>query len=199
MPENTRSYAPISFASAPQLRTERLLLRGWRESDIAPYTAMGLDKDVMAYFPSTLTPEETRAHIADLQERFRKWGFGYWAVETPDAPFAGFVGLSRPKIDAHFTPCVEIGWRLARGAQGKGYAVEAAREALRFGFEDMALTEIVAMISKENVASCRVAERIGMTRDPADDFEYPDDDPGWAYRACFLYRIQSRALKPPLQ
>ena len=181
--------AEISFAEAPVLKTERLTLRGWRQSDVVPFIAMSADHEVMRYFPALLSPDEAREYIADLQERFRKWGFGYWAVEAPDAPFAGFVGLSRPKIDAQFTPCVEIGWRLARQAQGKGYAKEAALEALRYGFEELGLKEIVAMVSPENAASCRVADRIGMTRNPADDFEYPNDDPNWTYRACVLYRL----------
>ena len=184
----------IDFADAPVLTTTRLRLRPWRDSDLAAYAAMGADAEVMRYFPSLMSEAETLDHVRDLQERFRKWGYGYWAIEADNLPFAGFVGLSQPQIDAHFTPCVEIGWRLARGAWGRGYASEGAREALRFGFEEKGVEEIVAMVSAANTPSCRVAERIGMTRDPADDFDYPDDDPNWDYRACVLYRIGRPAM-----
>ena len=180
----------VAFADAPTLTTERLRLRAWRESDLEAFAEMGADREVMKYFPALLDREESNVVAADFQDRFRRWGFFYWAIESDDMPFAGFVGLSMPKIDAHFTPCVEVGWRLARPAWGKGYATEGARETLRFGFEEKGIDEIVAMVSAANIGSRRVAERLGMTRDPADDFDYPDDDPNWAHRACVLYRLQ---------
>ena len=99
----------IEFADAPILETPRLKLRPWCDADLEPYIAMGQDLEVMKYFPALLSPEETLDHVRDLQDRFRRWGYSYWAIETSDFPFAGFAGLSQPKIDAHFTPCVEIG------------------------------------------------------------------------------------------
>jgi len=179
----------VDFAFAPTLETPRLRLRPWRQEDLDPYAAMGADRQVMEYFPALMSMEETIDHVQDLQERFRRWGYGFWAIESDDLPFAGFVGLSQPKIDAHFTPCVEIGWRLCREAWGRGYATEGAKASLKFGFEEKGVKEIVAMVSEANTPSCKVAERIGMMRDPVDDFDYPDDDPAWAYRACVLYRI----------
>ncbi|MEL7486249.1 MAG: GNAT family N-acetyltransferase [Pseudomonadota bacterium] len=178
----------LDFADAPTLETPRLRLRPWRDSDIEPYVAMGADPDVMAYFPRLMSRDEVLDHVRDLQERFRRWGYGYWAIETADTPFAGFVGLSQPKIDAHFTPCVEVGWRLAPAVWGRGLATEGARAALRFGFQDRGLPEIVAMVSVENAASRRVAERLGMTTDPADDFDFPGED--WPYKRSVLYRIR---------
>lgn len=185
--EDGRRLTAMEFAEAPRLTSERLTLRGWRRSDLASYEAMGADPEVMRYFPSTLTPGSARDHVEDLQDRWRRWGFGYWAIETAEFDFAGFVGLSRPKFDAHFTPCVELGWRLRREAWGRGYASEGARTAERFGFETFGLDEIVAIISVENAPSRRVAERIGMTRDPADDFTYPGEP--FAHAECVLYRL----------
>jgi len=141
---------------------------------------MSADPEVMRWFEAPLSASEATAYVGELQTRFRAWGFGYWAVETKTAPFIGFVGLGRPKINAAFTPCVEIGWRLARTAWGRGYASEAARRVLDhgFGLDDDGvgggpIGEIVAMASRGNIASLRVMEKLGMTCDPADDFTYP--------------------------
>ena len=178
----------INFAEAPTIETERLRLRAWRESDLAPYAAMGADPEVMRYFPDLMSEKESLDHVADLQERQRNWGFTFWAVESDELPFAGFVGLSRPKIEAHFTPCVEVGWRLARQAWGKGYATEGGRAALEFGFAEQGFDEIVAMVSTANAPSRRVAERLGMNYDPADDFVFPAEEM-WPYADSVLYRI----------
>ena len=120
----------------PVLETPRLVLRGWRESDHAPFAALNDDPAVMEHFPSRLTRAESDAMVARIVDHFARHGFGLWAVEAPGAAdFLGFVGLSIPRFESHFTPCVEIGWRLAREHWGRGYAPEAARAALRFGFE----------------------------------------------------------------
>jgi RimJ/RimL family protein N-acetyltransferase len=122
---------------------------------------------------------------SELAER----GFGLWAVEVPGvAPFIGFTGLSVPHFEAPFTPCVEIGWRLAREHWGCGYAPEAARAALSFGFERLGLAEIVAFTAAGNARSRRVMEKIGMTHDPADDFEHPSLPAGHRLRRHVLYR-----------
>jgi RimJ/RimL family protein N-acetyltransferase len=155
-------------------RTERLLLRQWRDADLEPFAVLNADPEVMRYFPASLARDESD----DLAERIRASieadGWGLWAVEVVGgAPFTGFVGLNRPRFEAHFMPAVEVGWRLAREHWGRGYATEAAVAALSFGFERLDLDEVVAMTTPDNVRSQRVMERLDMTRDPADDFVHP--------------------------
>ncbi len=179
----------IDFAPAPTLTTPRLTLRPWRASDVAPFAEMSADPEVMRHFPAPLSAEQSAEYVAAIQARFRKWGFGYWAVETADAPFIGFVGLSRPGFEAHFTPAVEVGWRLARGHWGVGYATEAAAAALRFGFDVARTDEIVSMTSLSNASSIAVMERLGMTRDPADYFDHPGLASAPALARCVLYRL----------
>ncbi|GIU89942.1 MAG: hypothetical protein KatS3mg010_1041 [Acidimicrobiia bacterium] len=146
------------------LRTERLVLRPWRESDRVPYAALNADPEVMRYFPSTLTQAESDASVDRIVDGFARRGFGLWAVEVAGgAPFVGFVGLDEPAWEAHFTPCVEVGWRLARAHWGKGYATEAARAAVAFGFDVLGLDEIVSFTVPANSASRAVMERLGMT------------------------------------
>jgi RimJ/RimL family protein N-acetyltransferase len=173
----------------PELRTDRLLLRRWRPDDRAPFAAMNADPAVMRHFPALLSREASDAVAARIDEFFGQHGFGLWAVEIVNVtPFAGFIGLSIPGFDAHFTPCVEIGWRLAADCWGRGYATEGARAALNFGFDSLDLSEIVAFAVEVNHPSRRVMERIGMTHNPADDFDHPmrsADDPG---RRHVLYR-----------
>src|SRR6266508_3945438 len=116
-----------------ELCTERLLLRRWRPGDRAPFAALNADPEVMRHFPATLSRDESAALIEQIEGRFEREGWGLWALELrATGRFIGFTGLSRPSFDAHFTPAVEIGWRLAREAWGRGYATEAAREAARF-------------------------------------------------------------------
>ncbi|HEU0193214.1 MAG TPA: GNAT family N-acetyltransferase [Gaiellales bacterium] len=177
--------------TAPELRTERLLLRGWRASDRAPFAALNADPRVMEHFPG-LIPRRQSDEFADrIEQGFAEHGFGLWAVEVPgESEFIGFVGLSVPRFQAHFTPCVEVGWRLAAEAWGRGYASEAARESLRFGFEDAGLGEIVSFTSPLNTRSVAVMRRIGMHRDPADDFDHPALVRGSALSRHVLYRLQ---------
>ena len=156
------------------LRTPRLLLRPWRDDDLAPHAAMNADPRVMEHFPATLTRAESDARVARLREAFDRHGFGMWAVEAPGvAGFIGSVGILHVSFDAHFTPAVEIGWRLFPEHWGRGYATEAAAAALTFGFDAQALPEIVAFTVPANLPSRRVMERLGMTRSPADDFDHP--------------------------
>lgn len=156
-----------------ELRTDRLLLRQWRDEDREPFAALNADPIVMEHFPSTMTRRESDAfvdfNIATIAER----GWGLWAVEA-DGAFIGFVGLNVPRFEAHFTPAVEIGWRLARGAWGHGYATEAARAVLAFAFGELGLEEVVSFTTVENRRSRRVMERIGMTYDPDGDFDHPN-------------------------
>ncbi|HLK41809.1 MAG TPA: GNAT family N-acetyltransferase [Thermoleophilia bacterium] len=182
-----------SSASPPELRTGRLLLRGWRDSDREPFARLNADPEVMEHFVAPLTRAESDAFVDRTLRRWEEHGFGLWAVEVPEtAPFIGFVGLAYHDFPAHFTPCVEVGWRLAREHWGRGYATEAALASLRFGFEELALPEIVSMTYRDNLRSRAVMERIGMTRDEADDFEHPNVPPGHRVRPHVLYRIQRR-------
>jgi ribosomal-protein-alanine N-acetyltransferase len=172
------------------LTTDRLRLRRWRDEDRAPFAALNADPDVMRYFPSTLTRAQSDAMVDAIEEDFAARGWGLWAVEVVGgAPFIGFVGLNVPGFEAAFTPCVEIGWRLAKEHWGHGYASEAAREVLRFGFEDAGLDEIVSFTSVENTPSQAVMTRIGMVRDPAEDFDHPRLAIGHWLRRHVLYRL----------
>jgi len=172
-----------------ELQTERLRLRRWRTSDLEPFAALNADPRVMEHFPSTLSREESDAYAARIIAQGDALGFGLWAAEIPGVtPFAGFVGLSVPGFEAHFTPCVEIGWRLAAEYWGRGYATEAARAALAFGFDAVGLDEIVSITTPGNQRSRRVMERIGLTRDAEDDFDHPLLPAGHPLRRHVLYR-----------
>jgi ribosomal-protein-alanine N-acetyltransferase len=172
------------------LRTERLLLRRWRDGDREPFAALNADPEVMEHFPRPLTREESDAFIDRMEKHFTEHGFSMWAVEPlSTGSFAGFVGLLVPRFQAHFTPTVEVGWRLAREHWGRGYATEAARAALTFGFDELLLEEIVSFTVPGNVRSRRVMERIGMTHNPSDDFEHPGMPAGHRLRPHLLYRL----------
>lgn len=169
--------------------SERLVLRRWRDSDLEPFAALNADQTAMRFMPETMTADETRAMVGRIRDHFDAHGFGLWAVEASGvAPFIGYVGLQRPTFDAHFTPCVEIGWRLAPAFWGKGYATEAATAALRFGFDNLNLDQIVSFTVLANKPSWSVMERIGMTRDPADDFDHPRLPEEHPLRRHILYR-----------
>jgi RimJ/RimL family protein N-acetyltransferase len=170
-----------------QLRTERLLLRGWREADLEPFAALNADPEVMRYFPATMSRQESDALAARASAWLTERGWGLWAVDR-DGEFLGFTGLAVPRFEAHFTPAVEIGWRFARSAWGSGYATEAATAVLRFAFEELRLNEVVSFTAVENRRSRAVMERIGMVRDPAGDFEHPAVPESSQLRRHVLYR-----------
>ena len=173
-----------------EIRTERLLLRRWLPADVEPFSAMNSDPRVSEYLPTPLSRPESESFIARIRGHFEKQGFGLWAVEIPGvAPFAGFVGLSTPRFEAHFTPAIEIGWRLAAEHWGRGYATEGARAVLAFGFDELRLEQIVSITVPANARSRRVMEKIGMTCDPADDFDHPLLPEGHPLRRHVLYRI----------
>jgi RimJ/RimL family protein N-acetyltransferase len=179
---------------ALEIRTSRLLLRRWRAEDRVPFSALNADPRVVEFLPAALRREDSDALIERIEGHFEKYGFGLWALEVPGvAPFAGFVGLSNPRFEAPFIPCVEIGWRLAADFWGRGYATEAARAALAFGFEDLELEEIVSFTVADNVRSRRVMEKIGMARSPKDDFDHPELPEGHRLRRHVLYRITRAA------
>lgn len=159
------------------IRTERVLMRRWRDEDRGPFAALNADPAVMAHMMATLTPARSDAFVDDIQACWEARGFGLWAIEVPGvASFIGYVGLW-PADEVTGAGAVEVGWRLARDHWGHGYATEAAHEALRFGFEQVGLQEIVSFTVPQNERSRRVMERIGLRRDPADDFDHPRVDP----------------------
>ena len=172
------------------LTTSRLRLRLWRDEDLEPYAALNADPRVREFFPSVLTHQESADSMQVILDDWQRRGFGVWAVEViGGAPFIGFIGLSVPSFDAPFTPCVELGYRLAFEHWGRGYATEGSRAAIGFGFATMGLQEIVALTAVANERSRRVMERLGMRRNPADDFEHPNIEVGHRLRRHVLYRL----------
>ena len=172
-------------------RTGRLRLRQWTAADREPFARLNADALVMKYF-STMLSRATSDALADvIEDHIAQHGWGLWAVEVPGVtPFAGFTGLWPATFEAHFTPAVEVGWRLTRSAWGHGYATEAALAALDYAFSVAELDEIVSMTAVTNVRSQRVMQRIGMTHDPADDFEHPNVPDGHRVKPHVLYRIR---------
>jgi RimJ/RimL family protein N-acetyltransferase len=167
-----------------------LVLRPWRDADRAPYAALNADPVVMEHFPSPLTRDQSDAHAASTAATLDARGWGLWAAEVPGvADFIGFIGLNVPSWEAHFTPAVEVGWRLAREHWGRGYAPEGAAECLRLAFEDLGLDEVVSFTVVANAKSRRVMEKLGMRHDPADDFDHPNVVEGSPMRRHVLYRL----------
>ena len=174
------------------VHTERLLLRRWLPADREPFARMNADPRVMKHFPTVLSREESDAFASRIDNGFEQHGFGLWAVEIPCiAPFIGFVGLAIPRFVTHFTPCVEIGWRIASTFWNSGYATEAAAAVLECGFGTLRLEEIVSFTVPQNIASRRVIEKIGMTRNETDDFDHPSVPDGHPLRRHVLYRIKA--------
>ena len=171
--------------------TPRLWLRRWRPEDLEPFAALTADPQVMEHFASVLSREETAAMTGRMEKHFENYGYGFWAVEMPhQAPFIGFIGLAVPAFETSFTPCVEIGWRLARPWWGQGLATEGARAALAYGFEHLGLSEIVSFAVPGNVRSRRVMQKLGMRY--SEDFAHPRIDPSHPLCRHVLYRL-SRA------
>lgn len=177
-----------------ELRTERLRLRRWTDADRDPFAALNADPDVMEFFPAPLSRAESDAFVDRIEAHFDEHDFGLWAVESAaTGDFTGYVGLWPATFEAHFTPAIEVGWRLARRWWGSGIATEAARAAMADGFERLRLDEIVSMTARVNVRSRRVMEKLGMTRDAADDFEHPRVEVGHVLRPHVLYRRSAEA------
>jgi RimJ/RimL family protein N-acetyltransferase len=174
----------------PTLTTERLRLRAFRDDDAPALAAMNADPEVMAWMSRALDRAQSDGFLRRIREHWVADGFGLWAVERiQDGAFLGFGGLAPPAFEAPFGPAVEVGWRLARHAWGRGYATEAGAAAVRYGFEVLGLEEIVSFTAVGNVRSRRVMEKLGLTHDPADDFEYPLVPPDHKVRRQVLYRI----------
>jgi RimJ/RimL family protein N-acetyltransferase len=172
-----------------ELHTERRTLRHWTDADREPFAALNDDPLVMEHFPSHLTREQSDAMADRISTFLDEKGWGLWAVEVRETgEFIGFTGLAVPRFEAHFTPCVEVGWRLAATSWGRGFATEAARASVAYGFDELGLDEIVAMIVPGNTRSQGVARKLGMTRDETADFDHPlvpEGSPGgrhWLFR-----------------
>lgn len=177
-------------------QTERLVLRTWRRGDRAPFAAMCADPCVMSHFPAPLTCAESDEFLERIGQHFDTYGFGFWAVEERASGWlAGLVGLAVVKLDVPFTPAIEIGWRLARRFWGRGYASEAARASLAYGFKRLKLKEIVSFTAAANHRLQRVMERIGMVRDPRGDFDHPGIEDGHPFQRHVLYRMSTNAFK----
>ena len=174
------------------LTTTRLLLRQWREADLAPFAELNADPEVMAHFVMPLKTEQSDAFVRErITPHFAQYGYGLWAAERRDTKaFIGFVGLCWQVFPASFTPALEIGWRLARSQWGHGFATEAAGAAMNFGFSNTDVDEIVSMTSAGNSASRAVMERLHMRRDPADDFDHPLVPDGHRVKRHVLYRLK---------
>jgi RimJ/RimL family protein N-acetyltransferase len=178
------------MASGPTIHTERLVLRRWRDQDGDAFAALNSDPEVMEHFPAVLTREESDQMIRRIELHFEEFGYGLWAVDIRWAEkLIGFCGLSVPTFHTHFTPAVEVGWRLTREEWGNGYATEAARAAVDFGFEQADLDEVLSWTIPANERSQGVMKRLGMKRAPELDFDHPrflDDE---RLRRHVVYRL----------
>ena len=154
---------------------------------------MNADPEVMRHFLGTLSRQASDTFVDRVEEGFGIWGFGLWAIEIPEiAPFVGFTGLWPVGFEAHFTPAVEVGWRLKRDFWGNGYATEAAEAAVEFGFSGAGLNDIVSFTIPANTKSTAVMNRLGMTHYPSDDFDHPSIPSGSPLQRHVLYRLSAQ-------
>lgn len=186
----------IKSAISLQLETPRLLLRQWKESDLEPFARMSADPVVMQHFMSAITYEQSVSFVERINTCFNTNGYGLFATEIKaSGEFIGFVGIWPANFESDFTrqfaPCLEIGWRLAKEYWGKGYAPEAAKRVLKFAFDDVGQKEMFSWTAKTNTNSIKVMEKIGMRRDPEQDFEHPVVPEGHHLRPHVLYRLKA--------
>jgi RimJ/RimL family protein N-acetyltransferase len=173
------------------LRTERLLLRGWTDADLAPFSAMSADPHVMEFMPNLMSRPQSDAWVAErVVSHFDSYGYGSWAVERQDTgAFIGFVGLMWQTFKSAFTPALEVGWRLDYSQWGHGFATEAARKSLAVAFDVLHEPEVVSMTVPQNARSRSVMRAIGMSHDARDDFDHPRLADGHRLQRHVLYRI----------
>jgi RimJ/RimL family protein N-acetyltransferase len=175
------------------IKTERLLLRAWDTGDIDLFARMNADSRVMEFFPACLSFEESAALVDRIEKDFSERGFGLFAADlASEQMFVGYIGLAVPKFKAHFTPCVEIGWRLSADYWGRGLATEGARAVVRHAFGTLRLDALVSFTVPANVRSTRVMQKLGMTHNPADDFDHPNLPDGHPLRRHVLYRLSRK-------
>ncbi len=178
------------MASGPTIETERLVLRRWSDQDRDGFAALNADPEVMEHFPGILAREESDQLLNQFERHFEEFGFGLWAVETRWSPrLVGFAGLAVPTFRTHFTPAVEIGWRFARAEWGNGFATEAAKAALDFGFDEADLEDVLSWTVPANERSQEVMIRLGMSRAPELDFDHPRLLDDARLRHHIVYRI----------
>jgi RimJ/RimL family protein N-acetyltransferase len=178
------------------IETKRLLLRRWKAADREPFARLNADPRVMEFFPRCLSRDESHQAVENIERNIEERGFGFWAAELVETrTLVGFIGLSVPSFEAHFTPCVEIGWRLAAEYWNRGLATEGATAVVRYAFDVVGLGELVSFTAEINMPSRRVMEKIGMTRDPVEDFDHPNVPKG--HRLCrhVLYRLAKEAYR----
>ena len=172
------------------IKSSRLILRNWQEEDLAPFAALNADHRVRELFPGLMTRQDSDDSVKIMSDHIEKYGWGFWAaslIETGE--FIGMIGLRNVHFKAHFTPAVEIGWILAFEHWEKGYATEGAKASLKYGFETLALKEIVSFTTVDNIRSRHVMKKIGMHHDQNDDFDHPKLPEGHSLRRHVLYRM----------
>lgn len=185
------------MARGDRLETERLVLRRWSDEDRAPFAALNADPEVARWLLGPLTRAESDALLDRIEAGFDAHGFGLWAVERRDASgLLGFTGLALARADLPCAGEVEVGWRLARPAWGRGYATEAARAAVAYGFNGLRLAEMVSFTAATNARSRAVMQRLGMMRDPGEDFEHPGVPEHSPMRPHVLYRLSKLGRDP---
>ena len=191
MPErHATEPLPTPAPRIARLNGARVSLGPWEAPDLAAFAALNADTETIRWFPSVLDRRQSDDAAHRMAHELQTRGWGLWAARLDDGAFIGFVGLAIPKFEARFTPTVEIAWRLGRHFWGHGYATEAARLALDHAFGELALPEVVALTAAGNERSRRVMDRLGMTRDPADDFDHPALTIDSPLRRHVLYRIR---------
>ena len=177
---------PVQYQT---LTTTRLTLRPWHDNDIAAFAAINQDPAVMRWIGDALTLAQTESWVGRMRTMWHEHGLGLFAAELRDTPGCiGYIGLSIPRFTTHFTPCVEIGWRLASAVWGQGLASEGASAVLAWARDELHLPEVVSFTTRGNVASQRVMQKIGMHYDPADDFDHPMLAVDHPLRPHVLYR-----------
>jgi len=170
------------------IRTDRLLLRSWKDSDLDYFIQMNKDSEVMKYFPNKLSAAKSREFIKKIKNHFSDHNFGLWAVELlKTGEFIGFIGFKKANFRAEFTPCIEIGWRLGSKYWKKGYATEGAAKCLEYGFESLNFKEVYSFTAKINKASIRVMQKIAMQKEK--EFDHPALDNSSPLRRHVLYKI----------
>lgn len=175
------------------IKTERLILRPWKDTDFAPFARLNADSRVMEYFPGILTQEESDQFAKRICTAMKQQGWGLWAVSVPNvSDFIGYIGLAPVNFAASFTPAVEVGWRLAYDSWNRGYATEGAVAALKYGFETLQMDEIVSFTAIQNTRSQKVMDKIGLTHYPEEDFDHPKLAEGHWLRRHVLYRLNRR-------
>ena len=181
------------MAEVPTLESPRVILRNWRDDDVEAFARMNADSRVTEFLRGAYPRERSEAVAAAIRSELDRNGYGWWVLEVRNGePFAGVIALQEVPFAAPFTPAYEIGWRLPFESWGRGYATEGASAALDHAFGALHWPEVVAFTVRGNSRSRRVMERLGMSYDPADDFDHPKLEPGDPLRPHVLYRVKQR-------